>query len=144
MPTFPELQRNITYKDYLVDITIPFVIVIFSSSFILFPLLIGLIITLKFRPLFLVSFAVFTEVTHNYPLFLLLLFALIYKKYVYLFLEIKISKEYIEYISIATIYILFFSFLYAFFMSFSIPFNFNILYIVYYIIIELLLLKVLK
>jgi hypothetical protein len=144
MPSFPKLQRNITYKNYLIDIIIPFIIVMFSSSFVLFPLFIGIIITLKFRLLFLVSFLIFTEVTHNYPLFLLLFFTIIYKKYIYSFLELKIDKQYIKYISIILIYILFFSFLSSFLMIISIPFNFNWSYIFYYILIEILILKVLK
>jgi hypothetical protein len=144
MPSFPKLQRNITYKNYLIDITIPFIIVIFSSSFILFPLFIGTIITLKFRLLFLINFLIFTEISHNYPLFLLLLFTIIYQKYIYPFLELKIDKQYIKYFSIILIYILFFSFLSSFLMIISIPFSFNWNYIFYYILVESLILKVLK
>jgi hypothetical protein len=144
MPSFSKLQRNITYKNYLIDITIPFIIVMFSSSFILFPLFIGIIITLKFRLLFLINFLAFTEITHNYPLFLLLLFTIIYKKYIYTFLELKIDKQYIEYVSIIFTYILFFSFLSSFLMINSIPFTFSWNYIFYYILLEILVLKVLK
>jgi len=143
MPSFPKLQRNISYKSYL-DITISFIIVMLSSSFILFPMFIGIMITLQIRPLILITFLIFTEITHNYPLFILLLFALIYKKYIYTFLELKIDKQYIEYLSIILIYLLFFSFLSSFFMISSIPFTFNWIYILYYILLEILILKVFK
>jgi hypothetical protein len=144
MPSFSKLQRNISYKNYLIDIIIPFIIVLFSSSFVLFPLFIGIIITLKFRILFLATFLVFTEASHNYPMFILILFALIYKKYIYTFLQLKIDKQYIDYISIIIVYALFFSFLYSFLMISSVAFVFNINYLFYYILIEILILKVLK
>ena len=144
MPSFPKLQRNITYKNYLIDITIPFIIVMFSSSFIFFPLFLGIIITMKFRLFFLINFLIFTGSSHNYPLFLLLLFTLIYKKYIYNFVELKIDKQYVEYVSIISIYILFFSFLSSYLMIVSIPFIFNWTYVLYYILIEILILKVFK
>jgi len=144
MPPFPKLQRNISYKNYLIDIAISFIIVMLSSSFILFPMFIGIMITLKVKPLILITFLIFTEITHNYPLFILLLFALIYKKYIYTFLELKVDKQYIEYLSIILIYLLFFSFLSSFFMISSIPFTFNWIYIFYYILFEILILKVFK
>ena len=144
MPPFSKLQRNISYKNYLIDIAISFIIVMLSSSFILFPMFIGIMITLQIRPLILITFLIFTEITHNYPLFILLLFALIYKKYIYTFLELKVDKQYIEYLSIILIYLLFFSFLSSCFMISSIPFTFNWIYIFYYILLEILILKVFK
>jgi hypothetical protein len=144
MPSFPKLQRNITYKNYLIDIAIPFVIAMLSSSFIFFPLFIGIAITLKFRLFFVINFLIFTEITHNYPIFLLLLFAIIYKKYIYTFLELKMDKQYLNYISIFLVYILFFSFLSSFLMINSIPFHFNWLFIFYYILLEILTAKVIK
>jgi hypothetical protein len=144
MPSFPKLQRNITYKNYLIDITLPFIIVIFNSTYTLVPLFIGLFITIKPRILFLISFLLFTEITHMFPIFSLIIMALINYKFIYPFLKGIIDYQYREYVSILIIYILYFAFLHAFFIMTSTPFNFNYIYIIYYIIIEFLIKRIIK
>jgi hypothetical protein len=144
MPSFSKLQRNISYKNIIIDIGIPFIIVLLNSSYILIPLFIGLVITIKPRILFLISFLLFTEITHMFPTFSLIILAYINYKFIYPFLKSFIDYQYIEYISILIIYILYFSFLHAFFIITFTSFNFDYVYIIYYIIIELLIKRIIK
>jgi len=144
MPPFSELQRNISYKNYITDFLISFIIVYLSSSFIYFPLFIGLFITLNLRLSLVIPFLLFTEITHNFIPFSLITFFFIYKLYIYPTLFIKFSKDYINIISMFLIYVLYFSLLVSINIIFDTPFNFNIIYLIYYGFIELLLFKVLK
>jgi len=140
MPTFSELQRNITYKNYIVDILFSFIIVMLSSSFIYFPLLIGIFITLNLRLSFIIPFLFFTSITHSFVYFSLILFFFIYKKYIYLFLKITLDKYYIDFISIIFVYLLYFLFLTSYYTMQDIFFEVNYTFILYYILIEELLL----
>jgi len=140
MPTFSELQRNITYKNYIVDILFSFIIVMLSSSFIYFPLLIGIFITLNLRLSFIIPFLFFTSITHSFVYFSLILFFFIYKKYIYLFLKITLNKYYIDFISIIFVYLLYFLFLTSYYTMQDIFFEVNYTFILYYILIEELLL----
>jgi len=144
MPPFSELQRNISYKNYITDFLISFIIVYLSSSFIYFPLFIGLFITLNLRLSLVIPFLLFTEITHNFIPFSLITFFFIYKLYIYTTLFIKFSKDYINIISMFLIYMLYFSLLVSINIIFDTPFNFNIIYLIYYGFIELLLFKVIK
>jgi hypothetical protein len=141
MQTFPKLQRIFTTKNYLVDVIVAFVIVIFNSSFVYFPLLIGLFITLDFRISFLLTFLFFTEITHNFLFFSLIGFYFVYKHYIHPILQIKISKIYSPFISIPIVYIFYFTTLSAIYTMNDISYNFDYLYILYYILIEELLLS---
>ena len=136
MPTFPKLQRNITYKNYIIDLILSFIIVSFSSSYIYFPLLIGLFITLNMRISFILPFLFFTTITHSFIYFSLIIFYFIYKKYIYLILEIKLNKNFIDFISIVLVYLLYFLFVASYYTIQYIPFNINHLFIYYYILIE--------
>jgi len=136
MPTFPKLQRNITYKNYIIDLILSFIIVSFSSSYIYFPLLIGLFITLNMRISFILPFLFFTTITHSFIYFSLIIFYFIYKKYIYLILEIKLNKNFIDFISIVLVYLLYFLFVASYYTIQDIPFNINHLFIYYYILIE--------
>jgi len=140
MPTFPKLQRNISYKNYLIDILLSFIIVFFNSSFIYVPLFIGLVISLNFRLSFVFPFLFFTEITHNYIYLSLIVFYLIYKRYLYPFLFVILNKSYINIISIIFVYFIYFLFLTAFYVINDIEIDINYLYILYYILTEELLL----
>ena len=144
MPPFSKLQRNISYKNYITDFLISFIIVYLSSSFIYFPLFIGLFITLNLRLSLVIPFLLFTEITHNFIPFSLIIFFFIYKLYIYPTLFIKFSKDYINIISMFLIYVLYFSLLVSINILFDTPFNFNIIYLIYYGLLELLLFKVIK
>jgi hypothetical protein len=116
MSTFPKLQRNISYKIYIIDLLLAFLIVLLNSSFIFIPLFIGLVITLDLRKSFVLPFLFFTEVMHNFLFFSLIGFYFIYKTYIYEILRIKFIKIYADAISIFLIYILYF----LWFISFNI------------------------
>jgi len=139
MSTFPKLQRNISYKIYIKDLLLSFFIAYLSSSFIYFPLLIGLFISLNLRLSFILPFLFFTQITHSFVYFSLIIFYFIFKYYLYPVLYIKINKEYITYFSIPLIYLLYFSALISYYTINDINFNVNVIFIVYYILIEELL-----
>jgi len=140
MPTFPKLQRNISNQNYLIDILLSFIIVLFNSTFIYFPLFIGLVITLDLNLVFVLSFLFFTEITHNFPYLSLILFYFIYKNYIYFILSIKIDKNYINILSIFLVYFLYFLSLSAYYTINEIDFEFNPIYLFYYGLIEALFL----
>jgi len=140
MSTFSKLQRNISYKTYLIDILLAFLISLLSSSFIYFPLLIGLFITLDLRLSFVLPFLFFTEITHSFLYFSLITFYFIYKYYFYVVLSIKINKNYLNFISIPLVYILYFTFLSSYYIIQEEYFQLDYMMIIYYILIEELLL----
>jgi len=136
MQTFPKLQRNISYKIYLNDLIIAFILALLNSSFIYFPLLLGFF---HLRLSFILPFLFFVETTHSFPFFSLILFFIIYNKYIYPVIQVVIKKDYQELISIFLIYFLYFSFIIAFFTINDKFFQFNFLFILYYIFIDQLL-----
>jgi len=143
MPTFPKLQRNITYKIYLKNFITISVIVLLNSSFIYVPLFIGLFITLNLRLSFILPFLFFTEIAHSFIYSSLILFYFIFKKYIYSFFN-SILFNITDYLAIVSIYILYFSFLYAYNIMNNSVISFNFTYILYYILIEELLLFIYK
>jgi len=142
MSTFSKLQRNITYKTYIIDILFSFVLALLSSNFIYFPLLIGIFITLDLRLSFVLPFLFFTEITHGYLYLSLISFYFIYKYYIYPIFSIKLDKNYIHFLSIPLVYILYFLFLESYYTINDIFFNINYLFILYYILVEELLLLI--
>ena len=140
MPTFSKLQRNITYKNYLIDLFLAFILASLNSEFIYFPLLIGLFITINVRLSFIIPFLFFTETTHSFPYFSLIIFYFIYKNYIYPIFYIKIEHTFINYISIILVYLLYFSLLSSYYIIQDKDFHIHIMFIIYYIIIEELLL----
>ena len=140
MPTFPKLQRNISYKNYLIDLILAFILALLNSEFIYFPLLIGLFITINVRLSFIIPFLFFTETTHNFAYFSLIIFYFIYKNYIYPILYIKIEHSLINYISIILVYLLYFTLLESYYTIQDENFNIHIMFIIYYILIEEILL----
>jgi len=139
MSTFSKLQRNISYKIYL-DLLLAFLIVLLNSSFIYIPLFIGLFITINLRKTFLLPFLFFTEIMHNFAYFSLIGFYFIYKNYIYSILQIQFTKLYANFLSIILVYILYFLLLSSYFTINDINIHFNYIYLVYYILIEELIL----
>ena len=139
MSTFSKLQRNISYKIYL-DLLLAFLIVLLNSSFIYIPLFIGLFITINVRKSFLLPFLFFTEIMHNFAYFSLIGFYFIYKNYIYSILQIQFTKLYANFLSIILVYILYFLLLSSYFTINDINIHFNYIYLVYYILIEELIL----
>jgi len=139
MSTFSELQRSVSYKKYITDFLLAFIISLISSSFIYFPLLIGLFITLNLRLTFVIPFLFFTQITHSFLYFSLIIFYFIYKYYLYVILSIKINKNYLNYISIILVYIFYFTFLSSYYTIQDKYFELNYLIIIYYILVEELL-----
>jgi len=144
MSTFPELQRNISYKNYLINILAGFFIALLSSKFVLFPLFIGLFITIDTSIIFILSFLFFIETLHSFPYFSLILFYLIYKNYIYKILYIKFDKTFTEFLSIILVYLLYFLVLTSYYTIQDINVNFNISYFIYYIFIEEIILFLYK
>ncbi len=140
MPTFPKLQRNISYKNYLTDLILAFVLALLNSEFIYFPLLIGLFITINIRLSFIIPFLFFTETSHNFPYFSLIIFYFIYRNYIYPILYIKIEHSLINYVSIILVYLLYFSLLSSYYTIQDKSFHIHIMFIIYYILIEEILL----
>ena len=144
MSTFPKLQRNISYKNYLIDLILSFVLASLNSEFIYFPLLIGVFITIDIRLSFIIPFLFFTETTHNFPYFSLIAFYFIYKNYIYPIFYIKIEKKFVDYISIILVYVLYFSLVSSYYTIQDENFHIHVMFILYYIIIEEILLFIHK
>jgi len=144
MPTFSKLQRNISYKTYLIDLILSFVLSLLSSEFIYFPLLIGLFITINTRLSFIIPLLFFTETTHNFPYFSLIAFYFIYKNYIYPVFYIKIEKKFVDYISIVLVYVLYFSLLESYSTIQDEDFHINVIFILYYILVEEILIFIHK
>ena len=139
MQAFPKLQRSIPYKIYIADISLAFVLALISSSFIYFPLLIGLVITANVRLSFSLPFLFFIEVSHSFVFLSLIVFFIIYTQYIYPALQIVFKKEYANFLSIVLVYVLYFASLSSYATINEMEFNFNLLYIIYYILLEQLL-----
>jgi len=139
MQTFSKLQRNISYKKYLKDFITISGIIFLNSNFIYVPLFIGLFITLDVSLSFILPFLLLTEITHSYIYFSLILFYFIFKKYIYLVFKMFLSES-TDYLSIPIIYILYFSFIYSYNIINNIPLSIDFIYILYYILIEELIL----
>ena len=139
MPTFSELQRNFAYKKHLINILLIILVILLNSTYILIPLFIGIAATYKFNFFYVFIFLYLTEITHNYPIFSLLIFILIYKKYIYPILEHIINYKYIHYFSISFVYFIYFLFLDSYYVYNSLAFDFSIYYILLYIAIEILI-----
>ncbi len=143
MPTFSKLRRNLFDKNYLIfDILGSFLLALLNSQFIYFPLLIGIVISLNFRLSFVVPFLFFVSITHNFGYFSLIVFFVIYKLYIFPILSAKFHKSVVNYISVFLIYVLYFSMLSSIYTMFDIPLTINSLYIIYYIMIEEILLLI--
>jgi len=139
MQTFPKLQRSIPYKTYIVDLLLAFVLALISSSYIYFPLLIGLVITANVRLSFSLPFLFFIEISHSFVFLSLIIFFIIYTQYIYPVLEIVLKKEYANFLSIVLVYLLYFASLSSYSTINDTEFNINIIFIIYYILVEQLL-----
>jgi len=140
MSTFSKLQRNISYKNYIIDLLFSFLLALLSSEYILVPLFIGLFITLNTRLSFILPFLFFTETLHGFPFFSLIGFYFIYKYYFYQLLAIKLEQPYTNLLSIIFVYLFYFLILLSYYTMQGINFSFHIEYLIYYILIEEILL----
>jgi hypothetical protein len=149
MQTLSNVQRNFYDKKYIkisIEVFIAFVLTSFSSTFIYFPMLIGIVL-LKFDKykVFLFSFLLFTELTHGLFISSLFFFYFIFKEFVMNFLKGKIENQFIPYLSIILIYLLYFGIIWILYYLFNIPISYDYSTIfIYYILLEILILKLLS
>jgi hypothetical protein len=136
MSSFSKLQRNFAYKNYLIEGLFAFVVVLLSSSFIYFPLMIGFLAFSKMNRVIFYLFLFFTEVTHNFPFLSLLFFYLIFNTYVYPFFRSKIDTHYLNFVAIFSFYFFYFVMIDSYYILEEIPFDFNYFYIFYYVLVE--------
>jgi len=149
MQTFSNVQRNSYDKKYInffIEIFIAFLLASLSSSFIYFPMLLGISIIkfAKYRA-FLFSFLFFTEITHGLFIFSLILFYFLFRDIIHPFLKDKIENIFIPYLSIFLIYVLYFGVVWILYHLFDIPivYDYSVIFF-YYILFEMLILKLLS
>lgn len=149
MQTLSNVQRNSYDKKYIkisFEIIIAFLLASLSSSFIYFPMLIGLsIVRFDKYKFFLFSFLFFTEITHGLIIFSLILFYFIFKEFILFLLKDRIEASFIPYFSIFLIYTLYFGILSILYYLFDISsmYNYTLIFL-YYILIEMLLFKLIS
>jgi hypothetical protein len=149
MQTLSNVQRNFYDKKYIkifIEIFISFLLASLSSSFIYFPMLLGIVI-MRFdkTKIFLFSFLLFTEITHGLFIFSLILFYCIFKEFILIFLKDKIENRFIPYLSIFLIYVLYFGVVWILYYLFNVPiiYDYSSIFI-YYILLEMLILKLIS
>jgi len=137
MQIFSKLQRNSTH--YAIIIVLIFFINLFSSSFLLFPLFLGVFLFCEeffIGVVFLTFFCLF----HNYNIFVFYFFYLIYKIYLIKIINKTFNKEYVEIANLSLIYL----FLLLYLISIHINVNSAFIFSLYNFSVDLVIIRIIK
>jgi len=137
MQIFSKLQRNST--NYIFIIFFAFFVNFFNSSFVYFPLLLGMFF-LCFDIGSVFVFLVLFSILHQYNLFFLVGFYLFFKFFLIEKVYAYVDKQYLDVVLIFIVYIVFFIYI----LSKNHNFNFDIIYSIYNYGFDIFLFRIFK